>query len=340
VKPPRVDDVVCVERCAGVRDAATGAIVRLTGRRLASVAQIAFAGGSGELTAAPIAAGNHAVEVAVPEGAVTGRPRVLDATGREASAPRLEIVPAEALPPPGSFALESGSARPGKAFFDAKRQVRLRYRFAGYGPLDVRVTLVRHKNVVHTWSEEDRAPFARHSLAWNGLTYGGAARIPGRYRFRVGRAGGDARSAARFRFFDHLFPVRGAHSWGDRFGVPRSGGRTHEGQDVWAGCGTRLEAARGGTVQFKGYSGSLYGHYLVIDGRQTDTDYMYAHLIRPPTVKDGSRVRTGEGIGGVGRSGNARGEGCQLHFEMWPHGWHHGSPTDPLGELRRWDGWS
>jgi murein DD-endopeptidase MepM/ murein hydrolase activator NlpD len=338
--PPRVDDVVCVERCAGVRNAATGAIVRLTGRRLASVAQIAFAGGSGELTAAPIAAGNHAVEVAVPEGAVTGRPRVLDATGREASAPRLEIVPAEALPPPGSFVLESGSARPGKAFFDAKRQVRLRYRFAGYGPLDVRVTLVRHKNVVHTWSEEDRAPFARHSLAWNGLTDGGAAGNPGRYRFRVGRAGGDARSAARFRFFDHLFPVRGAHSWGDRFGVPRSGGRSHEGQDVWAGCGTRLEAARGGTVQFKGYSGSLYGHYLVIDGRQTDTDYMYAHLIRPPTVKDGSRVRTGEGIGGVGRSGNARGEGCQLHFEMWPHGWHHGSPTDPLGELRRWDGWS
>jgi peptidoglycan LD-endopeptidase LytH len=101
-----------------------------------------------------------------------------------------------------------------------------------------------------------------------------------------------------------------------------------------------LEAARGGTVQFKGYSGALYGHYLVIDGRQTERDYMYAHLIHPPPVKRGTRVRTGEGIGAVGRSGNASGEGCQLHFELWPSGWHRGGPQDPIGELRRWDGWS
>ncbi|HSJ16930.1 MAG TPA: peptidoglycan DD-metalloendopeptidase family protein, partial [Solirubrobacterales bacterium] len=62
--------------------------------------------------------------------------------------------------------------------------------------------------------------------------------------------------------------------------------------------------------------------------------------IRPPTVKDGARVRTGERIGAVGRSGNARGEGCQLHFELWPDGWRHGRPTNPLRELRRWDGHS
>jgi murein DD-endopeptidase MepM/ murein hydrolase activator NlpD len=332
--------VVCVERCAGAREAASGATVRLIGRRLAGVAQVAFAGAAGELMVAPSAVGNRVVEVAVPEGAVTGRPRALDSTGRDAAAPRLEIVPAEALPPPGSFNLDSGSTSPTKAFFDARREVRLRYRFGGYGPLDVRVTLVRHKKVVSSWTEEDRSPFARHSLAWSGLTDRGVAGHPGRYRFRVGPAGGEARSAARFRFYDHRFPVRGRHSWGDPFGVPRSGGRTHEGQDVWAGCGSRLEAARGGTVQFKGYSGSLYGHYLVIDGRQTDTDYMYSHLIHPPTVKDGGRVRTGERIGGVGRSGNARGEGCQLHFEIWPHGWHHGSPRDPLSEMRRWDRWS
>jgi murein DD-endopeptidase MepM/ murein hydrolase activator NlpD len=51
-------------------------------------------------------------------------------------------------------------------------------------------------------------------------------------------------------------------------------------------------------------------------------------------------VRTGERIGAVGRSGNARGEGCQLHFELWPNGWHDGRPADPLADLRRWDGWS
>jgi murein DD-endopeptidase MepM/ murein hydrolase activator NlpD len=265
---------------------------------------------------------------------------VIDASGRGARGPRLEVVPDEKLPAPGSFELARSSARPKTAFFDQRRAVRLRYRFRSYGPLDVRVTLVRRGKAVRSWVERDRSPFARHTLAWNGLTEKGAAAPEGRYRFRAGPVDGGRVSAGRLRFHDHRFPVRGRHSYGDRFGVPRSGGRTHEGQDVWAGCGTRLEAARGGAVQFRGYSGALYGHYLVIDGRQTDRDYMYSHLVRPPTVKDGARVRTGERIGAVGRSGNARGEGCQLHFELWPNGWHDGRPADPLADLRRWDGWS
>jgi Peptidase family M23 len=315
--------------------------VRLTGRRLAGVTEVRFAGPSVEIAVAPGAVAKHAMEAIVPEGAATGRPRVLDAAGRGSTSPRtLRVVPAEALPASGSFELAGASARPRKAFFDAQREVRLRYRFGGYGPVDVRVALISRGRVVRSWEQRDRAPFASHSLAWNGLTEKGAAAREGRYRFRIGAADGDSRRAARLRLHDHLFPVHGAHGYGDRFGVARSGGRTHEGQDVWAGCGTRLEAARGGTVQFRGYSGALYGHYLVIDGRQTDSDYMYAHLIRPPTVRDGARVRTGARIGAVGRSGNARGEGCQLHFELWPSGWHDGRPRDPLSELRRWDGWS
>jgi Peptidase family M23 len=340
VKPPKVTGVTCVERCAGAREVATGAIVRFTGRGLAASTEVRFPGALGEVAATPSGVGKRTVEVVVPEGAVTGTARVLDATGHALTAPRLRIVPEQALRAPGSFELTAGSSRPGTAFFDARRPVRLRYRFDGYGPLDLRATLERHGKVVRSWTEESRAPFAWHSVRWSGLTDRGAAARRGRYRFRIGPAGPDSRTAARFRFYDHLFPVRGGHSYGDRFGVPRSGGRTHEGQDIWAGCGTRLEAARGGTVQFKGYSASLYGNYLVIDGRQTNSDYMYAHLIHPPTVKEGSRVRTGEGIGAVGRSGNARGEACQLHFELWPNGWHNGRPRDPLRELRRWDGWS
>jgi Peptidase family M23 len=332
--------VGCVERCAGARQAATEAAVRLTGRRLAGTIEVRFPGAGGEIAATPTATDRRAVEVLVPEGALTGRPRALDAAGHAAAAPRLEIVPDEALPPQGSFKLTRASARPRRAFFDSRRGVRLRYRFSGYGALDLRARLVRRGKVVRSWDERDRAPFARHSLSWNGLTDGGGAGRNGRYGFRIGPASGDASPAARFRFYDHRFPVRGGHSYGDRFGAPRSGGRTHEGQDLWAGCGTRLEAARGGSVQFKGYSGALYGHYLVIDGRQTDRDYMYAHLLHPPPVRRGGRVRTGEGIGAVGRTGNARGEGCQLHFELWPSGWRNGHPVDPLHELRRWDGWS
>jgi murein DD-endopeptidase MepM/ murein hydrolase activator NlpD len=331
---------VCVERCAGPREAGAGATVRITGRNLAATSEVGFPADAGEVTAVPFGLTGRSLQVVVPEGAVGGRPRVLDPNGRATSAPRVEIVPEARLPAPGSFTLASSRARPRTAFFDARRDARLRYRFSGFGRLDLRVAVVRHGKAVHTWEQRDSAPFATHSIAWNGLTDRGDAAHRGRYRFRVGPAGGEAHRAGRIRFYDHLFPVRGAHSYGDRFGVPRSGGRTHEGQDVWAGCGTRLEAARGGTVQFRGYSSALYGHYLVVDGRQTDRDYMYAHLIHPPTVKDGARVRTGERIGAVGRSGNARGEGCQLHFELWPHGWHDGRPQDPLGELRRWDGWS
>ena len=51
-------------------------------------------------------------------------------------------------------------------------------------------------------------------------------------------------------------------------------------------------------------------------------------------------MRTGERIGAVGKTGNASGEGCQLHFELWPHGYRDGRPVDPLGDLKHWDGWS
>jgi murein DD-endopeptidase MepM/ murein hydrolase activator NlpD len=337
---PRITSLRCVERCAGAREAAVGATVRLIGRGLATSAAVMFPAAGGEVAAAPAGVTKRAVDVSVPEGALSGRPRLLDRAGHAAVAPSLRIVPEQALPPPGSFELGAAVARPRVAFFDARSSVRLRYRFGGYGALDVRVTLERHGQVTRSWIERRRAPFSLHSLSWDGLAEGGAAARRGSYRFRIGPVGGEPRSAARFRFHDHRFPIRGRHSYGDRFGVPRSGGRTHEGQDLWAACGTRLEAARGGSVQFRGYSASLYGHYLVIDGRQTDRDYMYAHLIRRPPVNRGARVHTGEQIGAVGKSGNARGEGCQLHFELWPSGWRRARAQDPLRQLRRWDRWS
>ena len=51
-------------------------------------------------------------------------------------------------------------------------------------------------------------------------------------------------------------------------------------------------------------------------------------------------MHTGERIGEVGKTGNARGEFCQLHFELWPHGYHDGGPERPAPALRRWDGFS
>ena len=51
-------------------------------------------------------------------------------------------------------------------------------------------------------------------------------------------------------------------------------------------------------------------------------------------------MRTGQTVGQIGKTGNARTVGCQLHFEVWPQGWEHGSPVDPLPILKQWDGWS
>jgi len=72
----------------------------------------------------------------------------------------------------------------------------------------------------------------------------------------------------------------------------------------------------------------------VIDGANTGVDYVYMHLRRPPLVRTGDRVFTGQKIGEVGETGRAT--GCHLHFEMWTApGWYAGGRAfDPLPSLR------
>ena len=132
-----------------------------------------------------------------------------------------------------------------------------------------------------------------------------------------------------------MFPVRGPHGYGE-FAAKFGGGRGHQGQDVFAACGTPVVAARGGVVQFKQYH-SRAGHYLVIDGERTAIDYTYMHLAQAALVDQGERVRTGQLLGYVGDTGAA--SGCHLHFEMWRGpGWYDGgSPFDPLPHLLVWD---
>jgi murein DD-endopeptidase MepM/ murein hydrolase activator NlpD len=139
----------------------------------------------------------------------------------------------------------------------------------------------------------------------------------------------------------HVFPVRGPHDFGGagaRFGTGRAG-HSHQGHDIFARCGTPLVAARGGKVQFEEHH-PAGGHYLVIDGAGTRTDYAYMHLVEASPFDVGDKVSTGQRIGSVGDSGNAR--GCHLHFELWSGpGWYQGGrPIDPLRALKAWDSWS
>jgi murein DD-endopeptidase MepM/ murein hydrolase activator NlpD len=140
-------------------------------------------------------------------------------------------------------------------------------------------------------------------------------------------------------YFGHVFPVQGPHGVRGpvgEFGVPRSGGRTHEGFDVTAACGTELVAVSSGRVLRRGHDPVLYGNYLLIHGEGEHRSYFYAHLPRPAAVGRGERVREGQRVGAVGETGNAAGTGCHLHFELRVGG----VAVDPAPYLRRWDRYS
>jgi murein DD-endopeptidase MepM/ murein hydrolase activator NlpD len=345
-KAPRVGGVRCIADCGGLRTGAVGSTLRWTGRHLAHVATVEFPSRSGGRTSAkPIASGSRRVTARIPSGAGNGRPALVTPGRRRgfAKAPVYVVKPGK-LVPRHALSLMESKAHPRVAFFDGRR-VHIRYRFRARSLSDIKINIVRRATggVVAHMRRRNVAPFSPHALRWDGTRSNGRVVPPGSYALRVGLAHGHGDTGARFTMLPDEFPVRGSHSYGgslQRFGAPRSGGRVHQGQDVFAPCGTREVAARGGRVTHTGYDPVLYGYWLVIDGRGTSTDYRYAHLIAPTPLHSGDRVRTGELVGHVGRTGNARTVGCMLHFEEWPQGWEVGNPVDPLPDLERWDGWS
>lgn len=132
-----------------------------------------------------------------------------------------------------------------------------------------------------------------------------------------------------------IFPIRGRHDRGRYETNDFGGGRGHQGQDMFAACGTPLVAALGGVVKRSGSEGAG-GNYAVISSRD-GRDWVYMHLAELPLVKTGEKVATGERIGAVGDSGNA--DGCHLHFELWTApGWYAGGePIDTAKLLAAWD---
>lgn len=346
--PPRGTAIACLERCAAGHKAAAGGKIAITGRRLDRVEEVDFPSASGFIPTTPNVVRAHRLVGVVPRHARTGRPRLVDSDGhRYPVTEALRVVPSRRLPPPEGFDLLNAKVKPRRAFFDRAGGVTLSFRFRARSSVDVRVKLVQGGHMKGSWVLRRQIPYRLHRLRWSGLlTHGraaGRAAPHGRYRFKLQRAGHQAHPSPAFHFYDGIFPVRGHHGYGgpvQRFGAPRSGGRVHQGQDVFASCGTRVIAARGGRVQARGSDPVLYGNWVVIDARGTKTDYRYAHFLHPASVHDGERVRTGQRISRIGKTGNARTVGCQLHFEVWPKGWEHGHPVDPLPILRRWDGWS
>lgn len=128
-----------------------------------------------------------------------------------------------------------------------------------------------------------------------------------------------------------VFPVQGGATFTDDFGDGRSGGRTHEGNDLKAPKMSLIVAARGGRVGFAPMDEPSYGYMLTIQG---DDGYKYSYIhinndtpgtddgaggpgyAYAPGISDGVTVTQGQHIAWVGDSGNAEGTVSHLHFEI------------------------
>ena len=252
-------------------------------------------------------------------------------------------------------------AQPRSAFYFGTSKISFSIRLAAKAATDLRIDVVRAGNgtLERTLWQQNVPPNTTVSVPWDGLN-GSGAFVMGRFRLVIRTSNGTAIPLARsltattakkgkkkkkkkpkltFTQFDHIFPVRGAHTYGDGIGAPR-GDHTHQGQDVSADCGTNLAAAQGGTVQVNSYQAGGAGYYVVIDTVGSDIDHVYMHLIAPPTLIVGQVVPTGQIIGQVGNTGSSN--GCHLHFEMWSGpGWYEGGTfMDPSSYLRLWDKFS
>jgi murein DD-endopeptidase MepM/ murein hydrolase activator NlpD len=111
----------------------------------------------------------------------------------------------------------------------------------------------------------------------------------------------------------------GVASVSSAFGSRRSGA-WHQGIDLSAPKGTPVRATAAGKVVVAERSGA-YGRTVVIDHGNGVTT-RYAHL-RKIKVNEGERVKAGEVIGEVGKSGNA--SGPHVHYEVVRNG----TPVDP-----------
>lgn len=109
-------------------------------------------------------------------------------------------------------------------------------------------------------------------------------------------------------------PVQGRAKVMNDWGFPRSGGRFHEGNDLFAPRGTPAVAVVSGSVtQSVGRLGGNQVKLLGDDG----VAYYYTHL---DAFGARGRVAAGDVIGTVGNTGNAAGGPTHVHFELHPGG--------------------
>jgi murein DD-endopeptidase MepM/ murein hydrolase activator NlpD len=110
----------------------------------------------------------------------------------------------------------------------------------------------------------------------------------------------------------------------DNFDDARSGGRTHEGDDIVAPQNTPVLAVVNGTlyrqVKVGDSNASLSGNAWYLRDDVTGAAFFYAHLDHFADLAVGAQVRLGDVIAYVGDTGNPGPGNYHLHFEVHPKG--------------------
>ncbi|UII34100.1 peptidoglycan DD-metalloendopeptidase family protein [Fulvivirga ulvae] len=122
-------------------------------------------------------------------------------------------------------------------------------------------------------------------------------------------------------------PVTGATNLSIQsiFGDPRDGGlRSHEGIDIFARRGTPVIAPANGVIVRVGNT-NLGGNVIWMKDIKRNLNYYFAHL-DSQLVNSGKMVKTGDTLGLVGNTGNAKYTAPHLHFGIYQQG-----AINPLG---------
>lgn len=358
---PIIKKVACVKDCSGRkgdRVARGGSTIRIVGDDLKSATKFVFLGSNGksdDTTTTALKATQRVATVKIPADSASGRMVALTANGQKSKgAPYVTILP----PPPvigspelksvptGSreITLEAGASTPRTVFLGAKELVRYSVRLRGAKDAKVNIALLRASTgeSVAKWTLP--APDGETvSVDWNGELDGTAA-APGRYAFTVAinvdiaslsalKPSAVVESRDAFDVYPYIFPIRGKYDFGER-GARFGGGRGHQGQDIMSPCGTKLVAARGGTVVESRFQ-SAAGNFIVIRPDAPGVgDQAYLHMARRSAFRKGDRVYTGQQIGPVGTTG--RSSACHLHFEQWTGEIWRSRPLDMYAKLKSW----
>lgn len=117
-----------------------------------------------------------------------------------------------------------------------------------------------------------------------------------------------------------LVPVAGVRprELVDTWRAARSGGRSHEGIDIFAECGTPVLSATEGIVLSLGEN-PLGGQVVRVFG-PAGTRHYYAHLGSHADARAGDHVLPGHVLGFVGNTGNAAATPCHLHYGVYRNG--------------------